>query len=152
MKIRKANASDSEVVGIMVFELISELNAPKPPGATLNEVLGTALELLNGDNVWAFLAESDSGEDAGVLTLNGCAAIYAGGHFGEVTELYVRPTFRSQTVGRQLLRAAIEFGKEQGWRRLEVCAPPLPQWERTLSFYQQNGFTAVGPRLKLPLL
>lgn len=135
----------------MVFELISELSAPKPPGATAKEVLGTARELLNGDNVWAFLAESDAGQPAGVLTLNRCAAIYAGGHFGEITELYVRPAFRSQTVGRQLICAAIEFGKEQGWRRLEVCAPPMPQWERTLSFYQQNGFVALGPRLKLPL-
>jgi GNAT superfamily N-acetyltransferase len=151
MKIRQANGSDSEVVGMLVFELIAELSAPKSPDATAKEVLGTARELLGGPNVWAFLAESDAGEHAGVLTLNGCAAIYAGGYFGEVSELYVRPAFRSRSVGSQLLRAAIEFGKTQGWSRLEVCTPPIPQWERTLSFYQQNGFVALGPRLKLPL-
>jgi len=151
MKIRKATGSDSEVVGMLVYELIAELSAPKPPNPPAKVVLGTARELLSGPNVWAFLAESDAGAHAGVLTLNGCAAIYAGGHFGEVSELYVRPAFRSQNVGSRLLQAAIEFGKTQGWTRLEVCTPPMPQWERTLSFYQQNGFVALGPRLKLIL-
>jgi GNAT superfamily N-acetyltransferase len=151
MKIRKANGSDSEVVGMPVFELITELSAPKSPGATAKEVSTTARELLGGHNVWAFLAESDACEPAGVLALNACAAIYAGGYFGEVTELYVRPPFRCQRVGSQLIRAAIEFGKTQGWRRLEVCAPPIPQWDRTVSFYQQNGFAKLGLGLKLLL-
>ena len=151
MKIRQANGNDSGVVGMLVYELIAKLNAPKPPSPTAEVIMGTAHKLLCGPNIWAFLAESDAGEHAGVLTLNGCAAIYAGGHFGEVAELYVRPAFRSQSVGSQLLRAAIEFGKTQGWTRLEVCTPPMPQWARTLSFYQQKGFIALGPRLKLPL-
>ena len=30
MKIRQANGNDSEVVGMLVYELIAELNAPKP--------------------------------------------------------------------------------------------------------------------------
>jgi GNAT superfamily N-acetyltransferase len=151
MKIRRADGRDSEVVGMLVFELIAELSAPKSPGATAKEVLATARKLLGGNNVWAFLAESDTGEHAGVLALNACAAIYAGGYFGEVTELYVRPAFRNQHVGSQLIHAAIEFGKTQGWSRLEVGAPPIPQWKRTVSFYQQNGFVKLGPRLKLPL-
>jgi GNAT superfamily N-acetyltransferase len=151
MRIRRASVNDSEVVATLVFELIQELSAPKPASVTKAAVLGTTLELLSGSLVSAFLAESDDRDPAGVLTLNACAAIYAGGRFGEITELYVRPAFRSQKIGTQLIQAAIEFGKAQGWTRLEVCAPPVPPWERSVSFYQRNGFLLLGPRLKLPL-
>ena len=151
MKVRIADVNDHEVVGTLVLELITELSAPKPVTASRDEVSKTARGLLSGQNLWAFLAESNNLEPAGVLTLNACAAIYAGGHFGEITELYVRPTFRSHSVGKQLVQAAIEFGKTRGWTRLEVCAPPVPPWERSVSFYQDNGFVLLGPRLKLEL-
>jgi GNAT superfamily N-acetyltransferase len=86
-----------------------------------------------------------------VLTLNACAAIYAGGRFGEITELYVRPELRSEGIGTRLIHAARVFGTAQGWTRLEVCTPTVPQWDRSVMFYQQNGFLLLGPRLKLPL-
>ena len=35
--------------------------------------------------------------------------------------------------------------------QIEVGAPPMPQWQRTLDFYLRAGFVEVGPRLKLPL-
>jgi|SRR5688572_802312 len=151
MRIRRAANDDSDLVATLVFELIAELSAPKPPSVTKAKVSETALDLLGDSNVWAFLAESDTGTPAGILTLNACAAIYAGGRFGEIAELYVRPPFRSQGVGKLLIQAAIDFGRAQGWTRLEVCAPPVPPWERSVSFYRQNGFALLGPRLKLPL-
>jgi GNAT superfamily N-acetyltransferase len=138
-------------VATLVFELIEELSAPKPAAVAKAAVLKTTRELLAGSLISAFLAESNNSDPAGVLTLNACAAIYAGGRFGEITELYVRPPFRSQSVGAQLIQAAVEFGKVQGWTRLEVCAPPVPPWERSVSFYQKNGFLLLGPRLKLLL-
>jgi hypothetical protein len=34
---------------------------------------------------------------------------------------------------------------------LEVGAPDVPRWQRTVDFYKRNGFKEVGPRLYLPL-
>jgi GNAT superfamily N-acetyltransferase len=58
---------------------------------------------------------------------------------------------RREGVGAQLIHAAMDFGKAQGWTRLEVCAPKGPTWNRSVAFYQQNGFLLLGPRLKRPL-
>src|SRR6187200_2369994 len=103
MKVRFASDKDSDSVGTLVFELMTELSAPKPLMVSCEEVIQTARKLLGGSTVWALLAKTDEGKPAGVLTLNACAAVYAGGHFGEITELFVRPALRRQRVGKQLL-------------------------------------------------
>jgi hypothetical protein len=43
------------------------------------------------------------------------------------------------------------FGKARGWKRLEVTTPPLPQFEKTLAFYEREGFAITGGR-KLKVL
>jgi hypothetical protein len=51
-----------------------------------------------------------------------------------------------------LVASAREFGVERGWTRLEVTTPPLPQFDRTLTFYQRDGFAITGGRkLKVEL-
>ncbi len=84
----------------------------------------------------------------GVITLHECAAIYAGGVFGEISELYVTPAFRSQGVAAALLLEAQAEGVARGWKRLEVGAPTQPKWHRTLAFYETQGFLETGPRLR----
>ena len=32
--------------------------------------------------------------------------------------------------------------------RVEVGAPDVPRWQRTVNFYLKEGFVEVGPRLK----
>ncbi|VCU58913.1 Acetyltransferase, GNAT family [Tritonibacter mobilis] len=88
------------------------------------------------------------GQPLGVVVLNECAAIYAGGEFGEITELYVRPEARSLGVAARLVEAAIVEATRHGWHRIEVGAPPQPEWARTMQFYLRNGFEEVGPRLR----
>jgi hypothetical protein len=43
------------------------------------------------------------------------------------------------------------FGAARGWKRLEVAAPPLPEFGRTLVFYERQGFSVAGGR-KLRIL
>ena len=152
INIRQANRSDVNIVADLVYALLSELTPPdaKPP---LLEVVRAAAESVLNENtaVWAFLATDDLGNAIGVLTLNECASIYAGGKFGEISELYVTPIARSIGVGPELLRRAVTFGRKKEWGRLEVGAPDVPRWSRTVSFYLNNGFIEVGPRLKLLL-
>jgi hypothetical protein len=51
-------------------------------------------------------------------------------------------------VAPPLIEAAREFGKTRGWTHVEVTAPPLPKWRRTVDFYLREGFTEIGVRLK----
>ena len=149
--IRLAGEADAESVARLVLELFGELAPLGHSGYEAQAVTRTARNLLTGgDPVWAFLAEAGR-DPVGVLTLNQCASIYAGGRFGEISELYVRAPFRALGVGRRLVEAAAAFARLRGWSRLEVGAPETPKWERTVSFYRRAGFSEVGPRLKLEL-
>jgi GNAT superfamily N-acetyltransferase len=73
-------------------------------------------------------------------------ALYAEGAFGIVQEFYVAPEARSTGVGRQLVDAAAEHARRREWKRLELCTPPLPEFDRTLAFYERNGFVVTGGR------
>ena len=150
MKIRLAEVDDAPIVARLILELAAEV-APGASTATAERVTAVARALLGGSSVWAVLAESGAGDAVGVLTLNECASISAGGRFGEITEMYVQPAFRSQGIGANLIRTALELGRSREWTRLEVGAPPVPPWARSSAFYRRNGFEDSGPRLKLAL-
>ncbi len=85
-------------------------------------------------------------EPVGFAALCESAALYAGGRFGIVQEFYVAPEHRSRGVGKALLDAAAAHGRERGWTRLELCTPPLPEFERALAFYEREGFEVTGGR------
>ena len=83
----------------------------------------------------------------GVLTLHGCGAIYAGGVFAEISELFVNQKYRSSGIGKKMLQIAKKEAQRRGWKRIEVGAPNKEEWSKTLSFYLNNGFKEIGPRL-----
>ena len=149
--VRQAGPVDCERVGHLVCELLTELYPEV--AVEREEFVDTARTLLaDGGGVWSFLAATTPDDrDVGVVTLNECAAIYAGGRFGEISEFYVTPGFRSKGVGALLIEAAVAFGRERGWRDIEVGAPSVPTWQRTVDFYLRHGFEEVGPRLDLTL-
>jgi len=149
--MRPATVDDAAAVAEMVGALLTELRGLETM-VDLAPLLDAARDLLDGAHgYWAWLALDETGAPAAVLTLNECAAVYAGGRFGEICELYVRPDQRSTDIGRRLLDQAAEFGRQRSWSQLEVGAPSLPRWERTVAFYKRNGFTEVGPRLNFKL-
>ncbi len=79
-------------------------------------------------------------------------ALYAEGTFGIVQEFYIQPEFRSQKMGSALLEKVAEHAKSLGWKRLELCTPPLSEFARTINFYEENGFEVTGGRkMKLVL-
>lgn len=142
---RILTAEDAKLAAEFVARLIAELAPGHLPD--LSVLTDTAQRLLSGPTVTG-LAAFDGERAVGVLMLNECAAIYAGGRFGEITELYVVPEFRSRGVARRLVAAADDLAATSGWRRLEVGAPDQPAWARTKAFYEREGFSEVGPRLK----
>ena len=104
---------------------------------------------------WVMLAfDGSSGADnkaIAMMSLNECKALYAHGNFGEIAELYIDPDFRSSGHGARLIEHAAEFGRKRGWPFLEVGAPDVPRWQRTVNFYKRCGFSEIGPRLELEL-
>jgi len=86
IKIVAASLTDFEQVAGLVRALLVELD---PSGADKVEKMAQQLaqELLATNAILAFLAKSGD-EYVGVITLHQCAAIYAGGIFGEISELY----------------------------------------------------------------
>lgn len=150
--IVKAGAKQSSEVAGLVTKLLQALVGHKR-NIDPEVMAVTAKKLLSQDNGFhAFLYYAD-GAPVGVITLSRSAAIYAGGNYGVIEELYVEPELRSQFIGKALLDEAISFAKEEGWPRLEVSTPERENWQRTIDFYLREGFleNSVGERLKLEL-
>jgi ribosomal protein S18 acetylase RimI-like enzyme len=147
IEIVKVSNDDFQDVAELVKSLLVELEPSakeKIENIALNDI---AKDLLTKSKIWAFLAKKDN-MNIGLVTLHECAAIYAGGLFGEISELYVKPEFRSLKIGELLLSSAIEYGKMRGWKRLEVGSPPLIESPRTFKFYEKQGFQFTGSRLR----
>jgi GNAT superfamily N-acetyltransferase len=146
--IRLAETSEAGVVSHFVLDLLQELYPERASSFDEQALAETAAWLLREHTgVWALLAIAPDEVPVGVLTLNECAAIYAGGRFGTISELYGSRHYRSLGAGAQLVNAAVEFGRKRHWTRLEVGAPDVPRWQRSVDFYLGYGFRETGPRL-----
>lgn len=148
IEIRRAGPQDRQTVLELVERLLTELEDLPKEFAGLDRDR-TLFDLANaGDTFTAFVARTMSGEAVGVLTVSETFAIYAGGRYGVIDEMYVDPGHRSAGVGRGLLEAAKELGRVRGWRRIDVTAPPGAAWDRTVRFYEGHGFVFTGPKMR----
>ena len=149
IRFRIADSNDSEIVADMVARLLSELG-----GISVEKeaYLQTSKKLLSDNKQYTvFLAYSAQNDYIGFISVFESSAIYTSGAFGVIQELFVSPEYRSSKIGRGLLSEAKNHAIHKGWKRLEVGAPNPEKWGRTVSFYLREGFTAIGPRLKLSL-
>jgi len=145
--VRKAGIKESGAIASLVVQLYTELDLENYSEADEDKIYKVVKDLLEFERIITFVAESQN-EIVGLITLHHCAAIYAGGEFGEISELYVSSDYRSQRIGQKLLDAARGYAQEQRWKRLELGAPAGSRWDNTFSFYQNYGFVAIGPRLR----
>jgi GNAT superfamily N-acetyltransferase len=135
---------------LVVAELLANLFAEVGHTLTASEIADIFVEMDEDSLHSTLLAFNDDGEAVGVLTLVESLGIYAGGRIGIINELYVVPPYRSEGVGKILLDAAKKLADERGWQRLEVTTPG-EQYEKTLRFYEREGFFPIGPRYKFEL-
>jgi GNAT superfamily N-acetyltransferase len=146
--IRRATVRDATYVGRFVDALLMELSGS--PSKYDERVKSAERLLALEERIFGFLAFEQE-EPIGVIMVSESAAIYAGGMFGVITELYVVPGRRSAGLAKMLIDAAASLGRKRAWRQIEVGAPHQPAWERSLKFYLRAGFVEIGPRLKLSL-
>jgi GNAT superfamily N-acetyltransferase len=147
--IKRATIDDSHEVAVMVGELLNEIMsaiAVRAFNFDLNETTARLKDFLHQEKYFVFVARNDDNRAVGFVALYESNALYAEGSFGTIPELFVRPEYRSKSVGFQLLDRARSFGKSRGWSRLEVTTPPLPQFDKTLAFYEREGFAITGGR------
>jgi GNAT superfamily N-acetyltransferase len=93
----------------------------------------------------ALLALSDVGP-AGFVSLPVGHALYTGRALATMQEFYVGRPCRSRAIGMALIGEVERLARQSGWRRIEVCTPPLPAVDATLAFYQRHGFDIAGGR------
>lgn len=152
--IDKADPGDVPEVARMAGELLGEimrLSGVQAFHFNLDETTLRLADFLAREKYHVFVAR-DGARLAGFIALYESCALYAEGTFGTIPELYVRPGQRSQDLGRRLLDRAKAFAASIGWKRLEVTTPPLPQFDKTLAFYEREGFAVAGGRkLKIAL-
>jgi GNAT superfamily N-acetyltransferase len=153
-RIDPALPGDAHIIAAMVGELLHEIM-----GAVSDQVFNfdqheteARARTWLSDGSYLVLLARDGGACVGFLALYQSYALYTEGVYGTIPEFYVRPSHRSRGIGSGLIAESKKVGQARGWRRLEVTTPPLPQFDRTLAFYQRQGFTISGGRkLKVEL-
>jgi GNAT superfamily N-acetyltransferase len=152
--ITVAGLADCAELAALLGELLHEIMAgvgSREFEFCLEETQARAEDFLRRGVYFPFIARQD-GVAVGFLGLYESHALYAEGDFGTIAELYVRPAYRSRGIGVALLAEARALGAVRGWKRLEVTAPPLPVFQRTLAFYERHGFAVAGGRKLKTLL
>jgi len=153
--IQRAHAGDAPAIAVLVGELLAEIMNTIGAQAfnfNLQETTERLAAYLANETYFVFVARPDGGNPIGFVALSECHALYAEGAFGTIPELYVRPEYRTRKLGTRLASEAKAFGAARGWKRLEVTTPPLPQFDRTLAFYEREGFSVAGGRKLKTLL
>lgn len=147
--ILKATPADADEIarslGMLLNEIMQTIGI-KAFDCDANESARLARHFLETGRYVAFIARDRQGEIIGVVTLVETCSVYAGGLMGTIPEFYVAPPWRAAGIGAELMKAAISYAQSLDWKRLEVTTPPLPHFDRTLSFYEQQGFSVAGGR------
>jgi len=87
----------------------------------------------------AILAKEPGGVAVGVLTLVESFALYAGGEYGVIDEMYVRPEYRGQEVERELLDEAVAIATRRKWFHLDITGREGDRNERAARFSRGLG-------------
>jgi ribosomal protein S18 acetylase RimI-like enzyme len=151
MRTKVAQEHDIATTLALVEELLAEL------GGEGQEFMGIDRDRLQADigrnldsgRFLALLAMDESDTAVGVLTLSESFALYAGGEYGVIDEMYVRPQHRGRGVGRALVDEAVAIARQRRWFRLDVTSPGDQSNRRAVRFYAKLGFEFTGEKLRL---
>lgn len=150
IRLDTASVDDAPAIAVMAGELLNEIMHATGTQAfhfSLAETTARLKAFLEQEKYHVLVARAAAdGREVGFVALYESFALYAEGAFGTIAELYVRPQQRSKNVGQLLINGAKALGSARQWKRLEVTTPPLPQFDRTLAFYEREGFGITGGR------
>jgi GNAT superfamily N-acetyltransferase len=148
IKFKVAKLEDSEAISALVMCLTNEickLTKAQHFDINLNSTILRCRDLITDGHYAAIIGEYQN-EPIAVVTFTETYALYAGGKIGLIQEFYVLPEYRASGIGSMLVEQIKTYGKQHNWSCIELCTPPLPEFEKTLNFYQKNGLIPVGGR------
>jgi GNAT superfamily N-acetyltransferase len=149
-RVRAATHRDLPAIAAAVGDLLTELGSSPPD---TSEMVASARALLEDRHLGALLvAEADGAEVpiVGVLGASYQLALHVPGRYALIQDLWVHPSWRGRSVGRELLDALFELAREQGMARAEVGLPreSFRGIRATEEFYAGNGFEHLGARMR----
>lgn len=152
LKIVRSTKEQVEIITDLIIRLLKDFNERSESNFNIDRtgIFETTTKLIGRETFGCYVAFA-ADKPVGLITIAPCFAIYNGGDFGVITELYVDHTVRSTGIGKLLLDKAYEFARLNGWTKLEVGAPNKTEWPRTIEFYKKNGFEEKGPKLRIKL-
>ena len=145
--IHKASENEAGLVIKLLKALYQELGEEQSSVAFLTGDL--IRSFMNSHQTAIYLVTAGPGDPVALFTLTETQAIYAGGKYACLDEMYVKPAYRSQAIGAAIIAKIKELASAKGWKRVDVTAPTEERWKRTVKFYEANGFVFTGPKLKL---
>jgi len=147
IRVEQCTFDDYEGINELFRKLINEIvikTTGNPNLFNITDTLEIFKESLNNGMYSIYKAINQEQQMIGFISLCESFSLYANGRFGIIQELYVLEEYRSMRVGEVLISFVISLAKTNGWKRLEVCTPPLPEFERSFSFYLKQGFEVTG--------
>ena len=146
IRLLVADESHTAEVAALLANLFEEVEH----SLEFEEIAEIFAEMDADDHHSTLLALDDDDAVVGVITVVESLSLSAGGRYGVINELFVVPEYRSEGVGKMLLDFAKEIGEQRGWTRIEVTTPG-DEFDKTLRFYEREGFWKIGPRYKFQL-
>lgn len=146
-EIREAAHADVPAIVVGVNQLLEELGGK--PGAT-DALEQAAHALIDDAGAGVLLVAENLNDIVGVLGVSWQVAIRIPGRYGLIQELWVHPAFRGMTIGGDMVVALLDIARREGIARLEVGLPGerFPHLGATEAFYLNNGFSAIGVRMR----
>lgn len=139
--IRPATQQDFSVL----HRFISELEEKPLDPVTFRAIY---LRNLSDPRIHYLVAESD-GQVVGFVSCHVQYLLHHVGKVGEIQELFVKPEFRNQQVGRQLVEAVEALARQERWVNLEVTTNQ--RRNDTHRFYQNLTFKQSHYKFVKPL-
>ena len=152
VKLIEAGKKHGSIAGPMLYALEKELwdDPAAPLDISEADYTEAAERLIGSGGFWCFIAFA--GDDtAGIATVSEKKAVYAGGCFGELMELYINPAFRGCGIGSALISRCTELAAERRWSILDTATSAKGGDGRPFEFYRKNGFSPVGPKLEITI-
>jgi GNAT superfamily N-acetyltransferase len=146
-RVRAAEARDVQAVAAAVSRLLVELVGAPPPRAAME---AATAELIDDDAAGAVLVAEVEGEIVGVLAASWQTAIHVPGRYASIQDLWVDEAWRNRAIGASLIATLCRLACERGVERLEVGLPRehFAGIAATTAFYQRQGFTTLGSRMR----
>lgn len=133
-KVHLATRAEATLVAEMTVALASEIiqrTGTKHFNVNLEETARLCEHFIAAGSYTALIAVQYL-SPVGFAGLCESHALYTEGTFGIIQEVYVVPASRSAGVGAALLEAASAHARARAWKCLELCTPPLPEFQRSL--------------------